>query len=317
MKKLLFCFLLTQSLFAFAQDAAPDEERVLESGALGEQASPEAVAEPTKTSTGTFGRKFSNFGISTYFIGGYSSDQFEYAKPSFGIFDSYISFNYRIDRDTRVSFMPAFSYTTAGRNAYGDQVTDKIALRDFSMAVTFLNVLEDSLPSHISLKFKPRLYLPTSDNSKDQGMIARLRLELESKYFIDANNFFRLYMKPSYYFQRNTVFYKTIPGKYSYMQTTPMADSDHGLEFTHRLNRTFALKPHVFFSDDWSNTSNVNYENMRKTYRSTIVKYSAGLEVAPVRNMNFTIIYGIDKDLIRTYKGEERNYTLLFNATLL
>ena len=136
------------------------------------------------------------FSISLFSLGGFADKQFREADPSMDFFDNYLSFNYRINRDFRISARPAFGYSTAGRNIYGDEVTNEIRARDFSLVAKFSNLMDDTLPAAASLATSLRLYLPSSDASRDSGMIARLRWEIEGKYrflkySISGDSFFR------------------------------------------------------------------------------------------------------------------------------
>ena len=132
------------------------------------------------------------FSVTAFFLGGYSDQQFYNENPSFAIFDSYISFNYHVNRDVRLSARPAFGYSTSGNGRNGDPQMDKATIRDFSFAGSIRNIGEDWLPDDVALKFKPRLFLPTSDASKDQGLIAKFRFEWEIKYYVGRYNNLRV-----------------------------------------------------------------------------------------------------------------------------
>ena len=179
---------------------------------------------------------------------------------------------------------------------------------DMSLLVQFRNILEEKIPSAMELRVQPRLYLPTSDKSKQQGLIASLRLETEMRYNFDRELSVRVYFQPRYYFQRNTAFL-TDRGS---IRTTEMAQSKHGFDFTQRLNRTFAIKPGIEFEDNWSNTSPVN---SREEFRDSSADYRLGVEYAATRNLNFTLGYSFSQNLIDI--GDfDKQITLMTNATL-
>lgn len=71
--------------------------------------------------------------VTLFSLGGISDQQFKNADPSMEFFDNYISFNYKVNRSFRISVRPAFGYSVAGYNKYGDQVTNSIRTRDFSL----------------------------------------------------------------------------------------------------------------------------------------------------------------------------------------
>ncbi len=257
------------------------------------------------------------FSVTAFFLGGYSDQQFYNENPSFAIFDSYISFNYHVNRDVRLSARPAFGYSTSGNGRNGDPQMDKATIRDFSFAGSIRNIGEDWLPDDVALKFKPRLFLPTSDASKDQGLIAKFRFEWEIKYYVGRYNNFRVYLVPNYYFQRNTVYAsQPVGNKPSLLYTTTMADSEHGVEYSYDINKYFALKPAIGFEETWSNTSDVNTDRERNQYRKSEWYYGGGIEVNPSRAWGFTLGVRTKKDLINTDKSVETSYTILADAVL-
>lgn len=306
MIKILAIFMLTSQL-VFAQSTmnvpdAPEQNTGKSETSLDESPS----------------KKSSDFGVSLFVIGGYQDKQFNNSEPSFDIFDSYIAFSYRINRNFRVSARPAFGYSTEGFDQNGNRVENKARIRDFSFAASINNVMEDYLPATTKLKLKPRLYLPTSDSSKDQGMIARFRPEFEFYYYFNRKMNLKFYGKPSYYFQRNTVYIKpsSDPNRPDRVLTTTLADSEHGAELTYDLNKTFAFKPIVAFEETWSNTSKMNTASQEKRYRETKVFYGIGVQIEPVRNYDFTVSVRTSKDLLNHDRVEETSYSILTDVIL-
>lgn len=254
------------------------------------------------------------FSITLFSLGGYDDKQFHNADPSMDFFDNYVSFNYKINRDFRISARPAFGYSTAGINTYGDKVENKMRTRDFSLVAKFSNLLEDYISAEFDLSNQFRLYLPTSDASKDSGMIARLRYELETKYHFNRGVNVRYYAKPSYFFQRSTVYLdNSNPNRPNSVKTTSKIDIEHGGELNYDLNKVFALKPGFEVQEKWSNSSAAEFKD---EYHACTIRTQLGLEIAPSRNLNFTIGIQSTKDLILTDKDAETGYTLMTNATL-
>jgi hypothetical protein len=262
-------------------------------------------------------REIVPFSVTAFFLGGYSDQQFYNENPSFAIFDSYISFNYHVNRDVRISARPAFGYSTSGNGRNGEPMMDKSTIRDFSFAGSIRNIGEDYLPEDVTLKFKPRLFLPTSDGSKEQGTIAKFRFEWEVKYYVGRYNNFRIYLVPEYYFQRNTVYLRPATAtKSAVLNTTRMAESEHGIEYSHDINKYFALKPAIGFEESWSNTSQANSDREKVQYRESSWYYGGGLEVNPSREWGFTLGVRTKKDMINTDRSEETSYTVLADAVL-
>ncbi|MFZ3231616.1 MAG: hypothetical protein WA160_15515 [Pseudobdellovibrio sp.] len=255
-----------------------------------------------------------SFGITLFSLGGYSDKQFKQADPSFDFFDNYISFNYKINRNFKISARPAFGYSTSGVNIYDEHVENKIRTRDFSFVAKFSNLLVDVLPASLNLANQFRLYLPTSDPSKDSGMIARLRYEVEGKYRFGHETSFRYYAKPSYYFQRSTVFFdNSNPNRPNSIKTTSKVDIEHGGEYSWELNRVFSINPGFEVQEKWSNKSEAEAKD---EYHACSIRAGIGFEIAPNRDFNFTVGIASMKDLIQTYKIDETSYTLMTNVNL-
>lgn len=266
----------------------------------------------------------SSFGMAFYSLGGYDDSQFRNADPSFAVYDSYFSFSWKMPNDIRLALLPTFGYNTSGNDYVGRQVTDKFYWRDFSLSVAQNRLLENYLSASWSLKQKARLYLPTSDGSKEEGMIARLRLEVEARYNLDRYSSIRMYLKPSYYFQRSKS-YLTTDGRS--IRSSKMIDSEHGAEVNWNLNKLFSIKPGFEIGEKWANRSDTNAADM-KFYRNgalvdgngnhvTEIDYRLGFEIRPTRNMNFTFGIQETRDLIDPSVQPVVGYSLLTNITLL
>lgn len=249
-----------------------------------------------------------NFGITWYFIGGQTLNRDSNELSSFDIFDSYISFNYKINPDFRISARPAFGYALRGTSESGRETNDRARVRDFSFVAAFSNLFQESLPASTSYRFAPRLYLPTSDGSKEEGMIARLRLEQSFRWNFDRYSSLNIYAKPSYFFQRSTT-YMTSAGK---IRTTKAADSEHGVEVNYSLSKMFSIVPALNFVESWSNASAANNQS---TFRSSVIDYRLGLEVRAMKELSFTVGVQREQDLLAK-KDDEISYSLLTGGTL-
>lgn len=251
----------------------------------------------------------SPFSVSMFTLGGFDDSQFKNADPSFYIYDGYVSFNYKVHKDLRFALRPAFNYSTEGNDYIGNSVTNKMTTRDFSMLVTRYNVFEESLPASMDFKTQARLYLPTSEGSKLEGMIARLRFEFEAKNYTSQYSNFRSYIKPSYYFQRTTS-YLDNAGK---IKTTKQADVQYGVEYNWNLNKLFSVLPGFEVEDTWANASEANAREQR---HDNSIAYRLGLEVRPMRAFNFTVGIQSRHDLIIMDRPDVTSYSLMTNISI-
>ena len=248
--------------------------------------------------------------FSLFSLGGIDRTQIENMnsqQQSMYFFENYLQIAYKFRRDARMALRYSFNYSTAGYDRTGKEMTDKADTRDLSLLLTYYDLLEDILPSSFSYKIQPRLYLPTSEKSKSQGMISSLRLENELKVFTDRYSYLRVWFAPQYYFQRTTA-YVDPNGK---IKTTDMFGSKHGADYNYNVNKYVSIVPGFEFEDEWSNTSDINN---RDEFRNTTVDYRLGVQMRPLRSLMFTLGYGHRKDLIKTDNFND-TFTLMTNLS--
>ena len=202
-------------------------------------------------------------------------------------------------------------YTTGGYDYKGNDVQPNFEWRDFSVVTAFGEVLENYLPSNMSFKTQFRTYLPTSDYSKDTGMIVRVRWQNDLKYYFMRYHNARFFFKTSYYFQRTTAYLDKLSGK---MRTTPAWDIDWGAELTWSLSKKFALKTGFEQEEDWSNFSSENNLDM---YRKSAIRYDViAVEFKPNRALSFSLSGNLSRDFLRPDNPTEYGITLITGAVL-
>lgn len=252
----------------------------------------------------------SKYSISLFSIGGIDRSQLTNGsgQQSMYFFEDFLAFGYKVSKDFKLAARYSFNYSTAGTDKFGKDVTDKSDTRDMSLLMTWYNVFEDQLPSNVSFKFQPRLYLPTSDKSKAQGTISALRFENELKIYVGKYSNFRIWSGPIYSFQRATAY----TDDKGYIKTTDMFNLKQGAEFYWSLSKTFGLVPGFEVDDNWSNASPVNAKN---EYHTTSIDYRLGLDIKVARPLSFMLGYSHKRDLIKIGEFAD-GFTLMTNATL-
>lgn len=321
MKIKLFASILAVSLFAQAQAPAADASATNTTSVAPENSSGK-TSVVVKDDPDYFSK--SSFGIMFYSLGGYDDSQFRNPEPSLSVYDAYVSLSWKMPNDIRLSVLPTFGYTTSGNDNRGAQAADKFYWRDFSISVAQNNLFENYVGAAWNLKQKARLYLPTSDGSKEEGMIARLRLEFEARYNLDRYSSVRAYLKPSYYFQRSKSYLSGTKVK-----TSKLIDAENGAELNWSLNKYFSVKPGFEIKEKWGNSSESNaadlkyfdtkageWVNFNGTH-STVIDYRLGFEIRPTRNMNFTFGIQDERDLTDPSATPVTSYSLLTNIVLL
>lgn len=250
--------------------------------------------------------------LSLFSLGGLDKKQLEKISDeaqSMYFFENYFQLAYKFQKDQRIALRYSFNYSTAGKDRSGKDMTDKADTRDLSILMTFYDLFEDVLPTNMSYKFQPRMYLPTSEKSKAQGQISSLELENEFKIFTDRYSYIRTWFEPRYYFQKNTT-YINLGGRAA---VTDMFQAKHGAEYSHNLGKMFSAAVGFEFDDSWSNASPSN--NLFEKHETT-VDYRLGLEMRFFKQLKFTLGYGQRNDLVRTNTEPSETLTLMTNASI-
>ncbi len=116
---------------------------------------------------------------------------------------NYLTLEYRTGKGEKVFFRPAFLFQSSGQDLRGTNMPSKFAWSDVYLGYSSYSI--PWLPFNMDYKTEVRLYLPTSETSQNEGMIARLRGDLKAHYPLSNRLTFLLWFKPDYFFQRRTV----------------------------------------------------------------------------------------------------------------
>lgn len=115
---------------------------------------------------------------------------------------NYPTFEYRTGRGEKVFIRPAFLLNSSGEDNFGKPYDSKFAWSDLYFGYSSYNI--PWLPFEMDYKSEIRVYLPTSDSSRDEGMIARIRGDLKAHYPLTNRLTFLLWFKPEYFVQTRT-----------------------------------------------------------------------------------------------------------------
>lgn len=115
---------------------------------------------------------------------------------------NYPTFEYRTGRGEKVFFRPAFLFDTSGEDLRGKNQPSRFAWSDAYFGYASYNI--PWLPFEMDYKSEIRVYVPTSDSSQNEGMIARIRGDLKAHYPLTSRLTFLLWFKPDYFVQSRT-----------------------------------------------------------------------------------------------------------------
>lgn len=170
---------------------------------------------------------------------------------------SYLSVNYKIDGDQRLSMRPVFYFNTAGFNKYGDSLSTETSLGDFYFVYSHYDLFETKTDSY-SLSFTQRLYLPTSDYSKATKMITRSGTSLLHKFQVARYSYFTISQGFDYYFQSQKASLdpkiQTYPDgvtKWDPRKGNQQMALSHNIEFVHSFSRHWEASARIGLYDSW------------------------------------------------------------------
>lgn len=115
---------------------------------------------------------------------------------------NYLSINYRLSREERISFRPVFTYNSAGPGFGGRDEESDAAWGD--AYVQYTNFGWKLLPFNMTYITHFRAYLPTSENSQNRGLITQLRPYVIMIAPITSRLLFAIHMQGDYFIQRRT-----------------------------------------------------------------------------------------------------------------
>lgn len=140
---------------------------------------------------------------------------------------SYVSYNYRL------SLRVPFQFNTSGTDRFnGEKVNEQeTSLQDIIIGMQNYELL--MLPADLSLYWEGRLYLPTSPNSKQSGLITRYRNEFILSRVFTRHFEMEFSNKFSYFFQSRSTYQNTYRDGFDYERTS--ASATKKMEVENRL----------------------------------------------------------------------------------
>lgn len=186
-----------------------------------------SVTNPSSTSSGSS----SNWGASFFSIGSLSQGQLETGGSSYGAY-SYLGLNYKISKSRRFSIRPVFTANSAGLDRGGKKVEGNFAWGDAHLAYSDSEIASLG-PAGVSTTFK--IYLPTSESSKQMRTVLIFRPETFVAYDVAKDTALTWVIKPDFYLQSQTTFAdpgssRRADGSFE-RKTTPLAVLEHYWSF--------------------------------------------------------------------------------------
>ncbi len=230
---------------------------------------------------------------------------------------NYISADYRLSRARRISLRPVFHWATSGANFRGEKKDGEIRLGDAFLNYSATDLLD--LPFDFDFKGQMRVYAPTSQASRDSGMMVRLRPWLTASRRLTRNLEFSVNFEPDYYLQSRTASVDST-GR---IVGTRNFGYESSVELQYRVSRRFGLGTSFGHDQSWSHASPENYDpNVRGRDRlnEAFVSESANFDVSGSASIgSLFMVLGVSqkRDVLRPreplslFRSSESQYYLL------
>jgi hypothetical protein len=246
-----------------------------------------------------------NWKLSFFQLAATEPARFDDKKSTAFFFYNYFSFNYKIDDSSRFAVRPVFTLESPGVNKYNDTVSKwNMNWGDWYVQYSKFDLFElGPFGSRTNL----RLYAPTSDASKNNGMIAQFHPELFFETSLRRGTGIEIAFKGDYYAHSKKAYsFTTESGKVVYT-TNKEAELESYAELNQRLTSKFNLKPRLTWFDEWKHSSPVNNFSSSHTTRFAV---GLGLDWHPSNNFNTTVIYSNETTYYanRSFIRKDKNF---------
>ncbi len=245
----------------------------------------------------------SKWRVSYFAFSSANQDNISKGSPSISNY-MYLSFNYKLSKDSKFAIRPAIGINSAGYDDKGVSQEMKTVSQDLHMVYTNYKIWESANEWILWGDYK--FYLPTSDSSKEKRMQTRLsswtRFEKE---FQDGWNV-GYNLKPDYYVQSQKA-YRQVQVKNGQIfinaRTNKLGALDHYMTVAKRVNSVFTPALDVGMVHEWYHMSDqVNNEDPEVDY----LKIAPTTEIHVHKNLWF--ILGVEN---KVKLGKNEPYPVL------
>lgn len=219
------------------------------------------------------------------------------STPSLFMYN-FLSFNYKIDNDSRIAVRPVFTISSPGTDKYDEELNRwKTNLGDAYVSYSRFNLPEIG---PFGTRTNIRLYVPTSEFSQNNGMITQIHPEYYLETSLGRNWGVEIQFKGDYFVNSKRAYsFKTESG--NVIQTTNKeVELESIVEARYRINRLFAFKPRILWHDEWYLSSPSNNRASRHTQEFS---YGAGIEFRGSENFNTTLQFS---NVLQTFPRRRR-----------
>lgn len=197
---------------------------------------------------------------------------------------NYISSNWRLDKGYKFSVKVPFTLSTAGYDAYNEEIPKE---SEFDFQDLIIGMSRSSfvlLPFDTEVYWEGRIYLPTSENSKNGKMISRFRNDLIIDKPLHRHLSLEYTQKLNKYFYADTVSFNSF-GSLSNNKSWYL---DHWVSLNYSIDADLIIGWNLGVESTWY------YQSVSENkYRDPKHEYKTGPAVQFSLNRNFRFIFNL------------------------
>lgn len=226
---------------------------------------------------------------------------------------NYVSVDYRLNFDSKLSLRPTFYINGAGNDFFGNHKESEVEMGDiylqyyrYSMAL---------LPGEIGLSGALRAYWPLSNTSREQTLISRVESKLLFVKPISYGVQLTYTFQPKYFIYKNKSYLK-VDGDYQGVRTNKWGELLHYFELAERVGYNWGFAQSVGLKHQWYYSSATNNLDERSN-EYTEVKLSAFIDLGDVNfkfGLNTSKPTAELKRKFALFKPEDTEYSLMTYA---
>ncbi|HRK08440.1 MAG TPA: hypothetical protein PLZ57_11775 [Pseudobdellovibrionaceae bacterium] len=165
---------------------------------------------------------------------------------------NYLSLEYRLGRQQKISFRPVFMYAFAGTDDRGFYRDESFQWGDAFINYTHYDLF--NLPFDFDVISQLKVYAPTGNSSRDRGMLTRIRPYFIASRVMAPRWSLNLHFQPDYYINERTSYLN----ERGFVYTNRHYGYEAFAEVNYRINRYFAAAGSFGHDQMWSHPSVAN-----------------------------------------------------------
>ena len=246
----------------------------------------------------------------SYSYFGLYSHELAAADQGGGRFSSYnyVTASYRLGSDNKVTFRLPFTVNSYGFDEFNGSANQQqeVLLQDFIIGYTDYNLI--LLPWDIGVYWEARLYLPTSQFSRDIKMISRLRNDFIFSKYLTSQMVLEYTSKFNYYHQSQTAYENRFVDENGFdVVTTSLTKKifyDHWLSLWYRSSPSFSFGWLAGWEDTYYNKSPINNNRVKNAVHEYKTGPQVAFELSPNANFIFQVADHVFNDENRSELGQ-------------